>query len=132
MSMSIERSRMGDLAPTAIHGWIDRTDVTRVRRDLGLHPNGVPAKDSIVSVICSAIYIYIKVKQPHPTKPRKEIWVRQCVLSHRKFTSFGHSCPVVVSNPDRMQDGVVYKAVVKKINDLTSRVPTLTVDVIYE
>lgn len=127
----IKRLANGDIAPNFLHDLVSGNDVTRVRKDMGLAPNGLPAIGSKVKVTVKSIWITIKVKEPHPTKPKKTIWVEKTVLSYRKFTSFGHCCPVDVQNAEHMQDDVSYEAVVTKVSRLTNRLPTLSLAVIY-
>lgn len=121
----------GDIPPNVLHGRISGNDVTSIRKNMGIVPHGLPAIGSKVKVTGKSTWITIKVKAPHPTKQKKTIWVDQTVLSHWRFTSFGHMFPVNVQNVETMQDGVTYDAIVTRVSSITSLVPTLTVAVIY-
>ena len=122
---------MSGIAATRIHDCISGNDVTRFRKDLGLTSRGLPACNSTVYVKAEPVYITVKEKQPDPAKPKKTIWVSTTKLLHNKYTSFGHSSPVAVTNPEYMQPNVCYAAKVVKVGPITALHPTLTLDVIY-
>jgi len=120
----------GDIAANILHDRIDGNEVTGFRKNLGLAPNGLPANGSKVKVVGHSTCITIKEKKPDPTRINKTIWVPKTVYVW-KFISFGHSCPVEISNPEYMEDNVVYEAIVTSVCRLTDRRPTLTLSVLY-